>query len=281
MSALRPLPDFERPPVVELVLDIQFQPIRGLDVPRLGLLWQAFRADFPRVEQQGPAHPLIERFGPAAPEEVELVIERFATIPLPRLWFLDSKGSELIQVQSNRFIHNWRRLEREDIYPRYENVRDRFSDELRRFEAFLEQEQLGSPVPELCEITYFNHVEAGSKWQHHGELHQVLRLWKPDFGESFLARRQVEATAVSFQLLMKNDDGNAFGRWRVSVQPGYARNGEVPIFVITNTARGRPLGEGIDGALRFLDLGHDWTVRGFAAITTDTMHQVWGRTDGS
>jgi uncharacterized protein (TIGR04255 family) len=225
-------------------------------------------------------HPLIERFGPAAAEGIEVLVEPFAALPLPRLWFLRADGAELIQVQNNRFIHNWRKLRPEDPYPRYENVRGRFREELRQFEAFLGSEQLGQAVPDLCEITYFNHVRAGSGWEHHGELHEVLRVWKPDFGEDFLANRELEGSSVNFQFLMKDDEGRPFGRWRVSVQPGFDRKGEVPIFVITNSARGRPLGDGLDGALSFLDVGHEWTVRGFAAITTEAQHRGWGRTNG-
>jgi hypothetical protein len=52
-----------------------------------------------------------------------------------------------------------------------------------------------------------------------------------------------------------------------------------PMFVLTLTARGRPIGEGIEGALAMLDIGREWIVRGFASVTTRTMHDVWRRID--
>lgn len=280
MNDLRSLPEFENPPVVELVLDVQFQPISSLDVPRLGLLWQVFRSDFPQVEQHGPLTPLVERFGPGSGEEGRVFIEPFAVPMLPRLWFLDAKGTELIQVQNNRFVHNWRRTDQRTDYPHYDAVRSRFRTELEKFEAFMHEEGLGELVPELCEISYFNHIEPGEAWHGHEQLHEVLRLWKPDFGDDFTSDKQLESASVNFQFIMKNEQGDPYGRWRVSVQPGYARDGESPIFVITNTARGRPLADGIEGAIRFLDQGHDWTVRGFAAMTTENVHRLWGRTNG-
>lgn len=280
MSDLRPRPEFDNPPVVELVLDVQFQPISALDAPRLGLLWQIFRSDFPQVEQHGPLTPLVERFGSGGGEEGRIFIEPFAVPVLPRVWFLDAKGTELIQVQNNRFVHNWRRTDQRADYPHYANVRSRFRAELEKFEAFMHEESLGELVPDLCEITYINHIEPGGVWHGHEQLHEVLRLWKPDFADDFTSGRQLENASVNFQFIMKNEQGDPYGRWRVSVQPGYARDAESPIFVITNTARGHPLAGGIDGAMSFLDQGHDWTVRGFGAITTENMHRLWGRTNG-
>ena len=44
-------------------------------------------------------------------------------------------------------------------------------------------------------------------------------------------------------------------------------------------ARGRPDGDGFDGVLRFLNVGREWVVRAFAAVTTPQMHKMWGRRD--
>ena len=41
-------------------------------------------------------------------------------------------------------------------------------------------------------------------------------------------------------------------------------------------ARGAPIGDGLEGALAFLDLGHDWLVRAFKSLTTLEMHKEWG-----
>jgi hypothetical protein len=51
------------------------------------------------------------------------------------------------------------------------------------------------------------------------------------------------------------------------------------MYVMNLTARGRPDEESIEGALRFLDIGREWIVRGFAAVTTPEMHAIWRRRD--
>lgn len=46
---------------------------------------------------------------------------------------------------------------------------------------------------------------------------------------------------------------------------------------LTLTARDVPFGKGVDGVLLFLDLGRRHIVKGFASITTPTMHGKWRR----
>jgi hypothetical protein len=102
---------------------------------------------------------------------------------------------------------------------------------------------------------------------------QVVENWKqPDDG--FLPG--VEDATLSWRYVIR--EGKAFvGRLHVSFQPAYHSKGgkDVEIFVLTLTARGKPLGKGIDGAVAFLDLGHEWIVRGFKELTTPAMHQIW------
>ena len=49
------------------------------------------------------------------------------------------------------------------------------------------------------------------------------------------------------------------------------------MFALTLTARGAPIGDNLEGAFAFLDLGHRSIVLGFDELTTDLMHSVWGR----
>jgi hypothetical protein len=67
------------------------------------------------------------------------------------------------------------------------------------------------------------------------------------------------------------------GRLHIAAEPAFRRSDSSPIVVLTLTARGRPLGVGLDGVLAFLDLGHEWIVRAFDSVTTSKMHRIWGR----
>ena len=51
------------------------------------------------------------------------------------------------------------------------------------------------------------------------------------------------------------------------------------ILRLTLSARSRPQGKGLSDLRDFLDRAHEDIVRGFAAITTSEMHELWGRRD--
>ncbi len=67
------------------------------------------------------------------------------------------------------------------------------------------------------------------------------------------------------------------GRLHAELQPARRVSDGSRILVLNLTARGRPLGEGIDGALRFMDRGREWIVRAFTSLTTECQHRVWGK----
>ena len=274
---LRPedLPDFQSPPLVETVLSLQFQPLQGFRSVHVGLLWQQFRDTFPLIEEHLPLSVACETFDVPSPGQVEVTIEEKP--PLPRVCFLNESETELIQIQTDRFIHNWRKGGRVSApYPRYESVRAKFRDEVRRFQEFLSDEKLGQVVVNQCEVTYVNHIEPCKAWRRLGQIEGVLRTWTAR-GRSFLP--EPEGGRIEQRFMIRRDSGGPLGRLHTSLTSAWKAEGQHPILVLTLTARGSPIGQGIDGAFAFLDLGREWIVKGFTELTTTDMHRVWGRID--
>ena len=114
-----PRPEYDAPPVIEVVLSFQFEPLAELKAAQFGLLWAQFRKEFPRIEEHPPIAPVTENFELSARERFGLQIEMSEIPLLPRTWFLNETGTELIQVQRDRFIHNWRKTDKGQAYPRY------------------------------------------------------------------------------------------------------------------------------------------------------------------
>ena len=75
------------------------------------------------------------------------------------------------------------------------------------------------------------------------------------------------------------EEGKPIGRLHVALQPAWKKADNSPILVMTLTARGAPLGEDIEGAFAFFELGRRWIVKGFADLTTPEMHRAWERID--
>ncbi len=271
------LPEFQDPPVVEVAMAVQFETLTALRTPQIGSLWSVFREDFPKTEEHAPLEPMMERFGVHAPKAPAVHVEMLRQPPVPRCWFLKEDGTELIQVQQDRFAHNWRKAGKDGEYRRYGPIRDTFRGELDRFAAFVAGEQIGAVEPNQCELTYVNHIVSGQGWEKHGELGRILTLFEAEYTDNFLP--DLEEARVSGTYVIPDSEGNPLGRLRFSIDSAYRRTDDKPIIVLNLVARGTPDGEGLDGVMKFLDIGHEWIVRGFAAITTPEMHAIWRRCD--
>ena len=274
-SRPKDLPDFRKPPVAETVLSLQFEPIPGLTSAHLGLLWERFRKELPLIEEHTPLPPVFEKFDPPSPAQVEVTIEEKP--PVPRDWFVNDTKTELIQMQSDRFIHNWRRMEGIEPYPHYEPIREKFRSEVAVLEEFLGDEKLGTLTVNQCEVTYVNHIEPSGMWAGHGQLEKVFSMWSRLVNASFLP--DPEDAGLHVRFVIPDGTGKPIGRLHVIAQPAWKKTDNSPILALNLTARGAPIGEGIEGAFAFFDLGRRWIVKGFTDLTTPEMHRVWERID--
>lgn len=148
--AARPadLPEYDDPPVVEVVLSVQFAELRNYRTIYGGLLWdRKFRASFGEVTEHPPLVPTFETFGATGAGGVAFSVEQVTGPPVPRLWFAKENKTELIQFQASRFIHNWRKAASGIDYPRYEHIREKFFAEVAEIEEFLRAENIGGIDP--------------------------------------------------------------------------------------------------------------------------------------
>ena len=271
------LPDYAAPPVTEVVLSLQFEPLTGLRTVHLGLLWQEFQDRYPRTEELAPLPPVFETFPGTGQPPLSVQFQLLDAPPVPRIWLLEEPGNRLLQVQQDRFIHNGRQVGEGDDYPRYERIRQTFVDELQVFSRFLERTGLGEIRPNQCEVTYRNHIEPGECWTRPGQLEGALTLWASAPPDPFLGEPEEARFAV--QYLIQGAAGGPTGRLHVTLEPARRTSDGTPVLVLDLTARGWPQGEGIGGVLQFLDTGRERIVRAFTALTTPCQQRVWGRRD--
>lgn len=261
-------PKFDSPPVIETALSVEFKPLDRFGIPHFGLFWQRIRSDFPEFSVQAPLGSGVETFDTlpmqAGPQLTML------EAPEVRCWFFDSKTDRLIQVQRDRFVHNWRRSGQQP-YPSYESVKPLFEANWQMFCAFLREEGLGEPFVVQCELTYVNHFEIEREWQSMREMPQILTVWSGKFSEGFLPEPEAVQAGVSF--LMPDHQG----RLRINLQPAIRLTDRKRILQLNLVARGAPQSQDPGGISRWFDLGHEWIVRGFTDITSPEMHKLWKR----
>lgn len=271
-----PLPEYKKPPVVEVAVMLQF------DTPKLGLpqimrWWSKIQRKYPGFEQAPPIPPAIESFAvPKGPQPL-VQFQLFDSPPIPRIFIKKSTNTELIQIQQDRFGYSWRKLKSEDDYPRYKAIRGNFVKQLTSFEKFLTSEKLEALKVTLCEVTYVNHILGSGVWHGHSELHKVIPSFKPELTENFLPLPEDMQFASRYIIGNGNNKIHPMGRLYVNVEPRFLTADMAPIFLMRLTARGAPQGKNQAGILKMLDLGHEWIVRSFTTLTSPEMHKEWGR----
>ena len=261
---------FRSPPVVEVVAAVALDGMAGPEVaPLLGAYWrERLRSRFPRLEQQPPYSPTIEEFPRAGPFGQ---MQWNVGVPQTRLWAMTHDGTELLQLQPGWFACNWRKVQPRDQYDRWPARRDSFATWFGDLAEYMSREGLPELHIRQCEVTYINHVRPGQAWSDHGQLAHVLNL---SLGAP--AEYPLEQVSAEFQFVLKRDE-EPYGRLHVRVLPAYDQDRKTPLYVLELTARGAPLGQGLPGALSFMDAGRLAINTTFASMTTSTMHEEWGR----
>lgn len=265
------LPDFKKPPVVEVVCGVLVRPIEAMKAPHLGDFWTRVRTDFPHCEEQALLSPVVEVFGSPPSATIQ-----FTDVPpLPRVWFISQRGDRLIQVQRDRFLFNWRRLEADDAYPHFDSVYGDFTKYLGVFRDFVAAIGGGALDAQQYELTYVNHIDGALIENAVSNLGRVFRdftwaadsnRWLPMPADStwrttFVLPNQAGRLHSTVRLLVDDESHRRFIRFEL-------------------TARGIRADKTIEGMKGWFETAHEWIVRGFADLTTpDLQREVWERID--
>ncbi|NOT00313.1 MAG: TIGR04255 family protein [Phycisphaerales bacterium] len=270
VSSAMPLPKFDQPPVIEVVCGILFHPLDAMLAPHFGQFWERLRAEgYTSCQEQMPLAPIVELFG----EQPSLEIQFSDKPPLPRIWFVRQNDDGIVQLQRDRFLHNWKKTRPEHAYPNYEKVISLFRQRLDTFERFLRDGSLGQIQPRQYEMTYVNHIPQGSGWDAIADLGHIFPevSWR-NRRDRFLSALEAVNLRFSFQL----PDGR--GRLHATIRSALRRQDNMPVLLLEMNARGMPEDASRDAMWKWFDVAHEWIVLGFTDLTSDRMHQYWKRT---
>ena len=157
-------PAYDKPPVVETILGVQFDRLRGFRNAHLGAFWKTLDAsEWPAVSDAPLLRPQFERFADGARWATAVQLQ-ITQDPACRLQITNKNSDRMIQLQNSRLHFNWLG-EGGREYPRYEQkVRDGFVWALQCFIDFVIREELGDFRPNQWEVTYLNHIPKGTVW---------------------------------------------------------------------------------------------------------------------
>lgn len=259
------LPDFRHPPLNEVVLGVQFSSPRGYQQIYAGEVWNLFREEFPKIEEQPPLAPTFETFG--LPTKGRQQIDLITGATHDRFWFLRQGGDELIQFQQDRLLHNWRKTGDEtNEYPRFESMVTRFRSELEQLQSYMNKLSPQTLEINQCEVSYINHITAGS-----GNIIAADWLRFVSFVD-----KEPDDFSVGFREVIQDSEGHPCGRLICDATLGIKAD-QQPVIRLTLIVRGTPKRQDIDSAIEFLAMGRDLIVCKFAELTTNEAHKKWGR----
>lgn len=275
------LPEFERPPVVETVLGVQFEPLPDFRNAHLGVFWSFLnREDVRSTLGRGWPHsidapkldPQHERFGGEKPWRRLGFELKVSQDPSVRIQIQDADRNRMIQLQNGRLHYNWLGHEG-GRYPRYHEIRPEFYKVLEQFEKFLAEEKFDELRHNQWEVTYVNHLPQGTVWNEPKD-------WKDVFRDLPGVRNcpesvHLESLASEWHFEIAPQVGRLhiqLGHGRVNTESGK------DLLRLTLTARG-PIG-GTEGNCldldQGLDLGREIIVTTFKAVTSESAHVYWG-----
>ncbi|GGO47554.1 TIGR04255 family protein [Streptomyces lasiicapitis] len=261
------LPDFAWPPVVEVACGVKFRKTPELNGIRLAPLYEMWKSELPVIEEQ-PTLPSVE----AAPNNSGPRIRvDFPSLRETRYWFLSEDGRDLVQLQPDRLIVNWRDRGGGIKYPRFGYVLNSLSRRATEVARFAESSFRTKLEFLHVELSYINVLRVDDV--DHWDLQDIFHTW-PDFATHHLGRPANSQIVFDFPIDSVRSGSEFF--LRVSIEPGVAASGTPGTF-LTMTAQGKPSSTSIDSAVDALKEVHGHLVRSFAEITTESAHERWGK----
>ncbi len=257
--------DYSNPPINEVVIGVHFARLTNLLVPHVGLFWNGIRKEFPACET---APPLVGADQQPWTDPTGAM--------LPRVWLVSQDETEVIQLQNDRLLFNWR-VRSSNKYPRFPAIKRRFLWVYEQWTRFVTSELRSTLVPQLAELSYINVIDKDNGWTSWPELGRLL----PDFEWRRSGGRYLQppmAGVINLVLPIANSDG------RLTVRVGLANRisdgAEVLRFELQTVKPLTP--ESAVEVSEWFDRARECIVRGFSDLTDeDVQTEIWGREHSS
>ena len=249
---------FRNPPINEVVVSTYFNPpLSDLRSEHIGLFWKEIKQEFPVVSQQAPVGIRPDIFGS----------EPF---PMPRYWFIADDEINLIQVQKNAFMFNWRR--KDEQYPRFhKNIKPTFDKYYGLFSEFIRTEtNIADLTVDLCELTYINTLDHCEYWAGPPDTAEIIHsfaMLNPgiDASESL-------GFSSNFGYRVSSDL-----QLNISIRSGFrTQQQDVPVLIFEIKTSGR-LGQiAKSGADEWFERAHDAIIECFLSMTSrEIQTRLW------
>lgn len=264
------LPAYDAPPVVETVHGAQFNPIPEFNEAYAGWFWKKHlpaewtkSAIVPRLEDQ------FERFGDQKIWGPELLFMIRPSTGGERTQLIHRDDERMIQIQSTRFLYNWKKGGPSQPYPSYEKLLPEFKKSLGAFEQFAQQ--MGNKlIFNQWEVTYVNHIPKGKLWASPHDWPSIF----PRFSTLANDVKGQQPDGFRGEWSLSIDDN--VGRLHIDLKHARHTATNQELLALQLTARG-PVTETMSLEAG-LNKGHESIVRSFDAMISPDARKHWKKT---
>ncbi len=253
------------PPIVELVVGVQFSTERPADSTRLVLFWnQHLRASYPNASEAPALEDTFEKFGDDVAWNRPGIRLSLESLPSIRFQYTNETNDRMVQLQPTRLIFNWMR--RKSDYPRFSTLHAEFQNVYDSWEKFSLSDGVGEIVPNQWELCYVNFIPQGELWQTPGDWHKISPMFVaqvPSFEPLDFENR-----IVQWKMLMPGNTG------RVTLTAEQVKNEQSKLGLqLTITARGPA--STINECHERLSAAHDIIIELFEKLITPEAIAHW------
>ncbi len=256
---------FQTSPLTEVICGITFDAPDFASV-HFGLYWQSIQARYPSLPKD--TQPIGEMPLLAIPPK------------LRRVWFESIDQAKVVQLQSDKFLYNWRKVSQTVEYPHFQDVYQGFSVEWQHFEDWWRQlwqaQQLAPTFPGLdpikttqYELTYLNQIGHEQGWDSSADTQRIFKFLAGNWSGFPLSQPQAHQFNLEFAL------PEGMGTLSISISQGIELESNLPVLICELTARSANTQLPID---HWFEAAHESMVQSFLHILNEDVKTAWGFT---
>lgn len=256
------------PPIIELVIGVQFTTERPVDSRKLVLFWnERLRTTYPHCAEAPALDDTFEKFGDENRGHPPMLQFRVEQLPQLRYQVSNADTGRMVQIQATRLVANW--IKRSTDYPRFSAIHADLRATYQLWQDYATDNDVGEVVPNQWELCYVNLIPQGPLWESPRDWHRISNIFAVE-SDGF-PPLELEDRRFQWRLLMPERTG----RITLTAQPTRNKDG-TPALQLTILARG-PAGT-VDEVHERLKQAHTCILELFGRLATVDAKAHWGIT---
>jgi uncharacterized protein (TIGR04255 family) len=238
-------------------------------VAKFGMFWSSVSEDFPHLEEAPRLPHFIE------PSKLSADMQPLSVVvgQSPRLMLWAGSQDFVLQIQTDRFSLNWRKVTQDAEYPRFVMVSDQFEKYLSKFKRFIAEIGVADLSYDQYELTYVNVIDCDVSPSDSGPEGLFIDHKRDTRALRFLPTSESAAWSSSYRL--PESQGRLHVASTTAIQMDNPGRGQV--VKVDLTARGFGLEKSDESRQKWFALAHNWIVKGFSDLVDLDVQKKWGR----